>query len=164
MKMILGLPRSRTAWLAAWLSDHDGVCTHEGLAQCESIHEYINQYGGEYFADSTTAFDYVGAVRADRVIILRDPRECHESTFQFLGFDIGVDWFEQRFDILSSIDGLKIDFDDLNDSLPLIWEAMKGTDYSSARADVFKGLNIQTSNKYYTDSPFVKNFRGDTCH
>ena len=38
--LILGLPRSRTAWLANFMTSDGIQCSHEGLNGCKSLDEY----------------------------------------------------------------------------------------------------------------------------
>ena len=45
--LITGLPRSRTSWLAAWLTGAHSLCLHDGLAECDSVAELGQTLRGE---------------------------------------------------------------------------------------------------------------------
>lgn len=151
MKMICGLPRSRTAWLSAWLTDDYGICSHEGISSCKTISQYKSLYDDTYFADSTTAGPVLKSVSADRLIILRDPKECHQSTTKALGHDLGLDWFNNQFEELSSLDGLRISFNKIDESLDVIWDYIKGTPLNKDRASLFKKMNIAVKSHFGFD-------------
>jgi hypothetical protein len=42
--MVFSLPRSRSAWLAHWLSVPGALCGHDTLVNCSSIEEFLGQF------------------------------------------------------------------------------------------------------------------------
>lgn len=83
--LILGYPRSRTAWLANLLTYGDVFCAHELLSECRQPSDWFMQLPTE-FAFSGSA-ETAGAFVADKLmipglrvaIIWRDPKEVAES-------------------------------------------------------------------------------------
>ena len=69
--LILGLPRSRTAWLANFLT-YDGLfCYHEAINGCKNIKEYKQKVKGK--GDSNTAlalFDFESHFPNAKIIII----------------------------------------------------------------------------------------------
>jgi hypothetical protein len=86
---IVGLPRSRTAWLAAFLTDGDVTCHHELCRWCDKPQDYLNALSASrtpVVGDSSPlmALTYAG-LRADLpkghkvIFILRDPKDARRA-------------------------------------------------------------------------------------
>ena len=79
--LVLGLPRSRTAWLANFLT-HDGLfCYHEAINGCSSMKEYKEKVEGK--GDSNTAlalFDFEKHFPETKIIVI-DTNICPYLTF-----------------------------------------------------------------------------------
>ncbi len=85
---ILGMPRSRTAWLSVALTYGDSVCLHEGVAGCGSFGEYaakLRAVPSAIVGDSDPALVYwVPQLRAEFpnarfLVVWRDPAEALRS-------------------------------------------------------------------------------------
>ena len=90
---ITGLPRSRTAWLAAWLSDGDSICLHDFISQCNGMDQlerrliYLSQNYNEIgISDSglPIAWRQIDAAypHARVLVVHRQQQKAEDSYFQ----------------------------------------------------------------------------------
>jgi len=91
--LIVGLPRSRTAWLAAFLTDGQVFCHHELLRSCANAELYPTVFLGNMkpiIGDSDPSLPLFyskikGQLPAHKVVfITRSPEECRDSTEKML--------------------------------------------------------------------------------
>lgn len=149
---ILGLPRSRTAWLANFMT-HDGLfCYHEGIDGCTSMNEYKEKIGND--GDSSTGLIMLNLDRyftdAKKVIIDTSIDRAAEFGSEAYGVDM-TDMFEKAKNKLDAMDGLHIDFNDINVRLREIWEYITDKPFNQKRADMLVKLNIQVNDVYDMD-------------
>lgn len=143
---VLGLPRSRTAWLSVFLSQSGIHCYHEGINGCKSLAEYKDKVSG--CGDSTTAFNYMGDLYCGHptVIIEKNDIEferCINWCKQSFGVDVRQAMAEQR-ENLHSIDGMRVMQSEIDSRLPEIFEHLTGGEFLPHYADLSR-LSI-TSN------------------
>ena len=90
--LITGLPRSRTAWLANFLTFGQAFCFHDGLQHCREIGDLENLFwnaGAEVVGDSDSGLLYVAEALphlfpdVPLVLVERDPRQALESARKF---------------------------------------------------------------------------------
>jgi hypothetical protein len=84
---ITGYPRSRTAWASVWLTTDRSVCLHDGIAGCESFHDFRQKmdvrqpFVGD--SDSGLPFIYRQCLElwpnAKWVVLDRSKNECLKS-------------------------------------------------------------------------------------
>ena len=119
-RLVTGLPRSRTAWMSAWMTAHGAPCIHEMLAKVPSWEAYQAHLGT--YGDSCTYGWLLPKGHFDRILVIeRDQAEVNDSLeaafsdprCQF------VDWDAAEVG-MRDLGGLRIPFDDLNDWLPEI--------------------------------------------
>jgi hypothetical protein len=155
---VLGLPRSRTAWLSVFLSQSGIHCHHEAVNGCHNIDEYAEKIKG--CGDSTTAFKYINNRYDGRPTVVIDKNDiefeqcvawCKES----FGVDMRREMAEQR-DQLLSIDGLHVMQSDIDANLPEIFEILTCVDFLPHYADM-TSLNI-TSRIDSTDIHAMREF------
>ena len=148
---ITGLPRSRTAWFAAYFTATGNKCAHEPFAKCETEQDIENvkrKYVG--ISDSFMLFvPYSGK----RVVIIRDEKAVKQSLFKGFGMDLDVSdrLISQASDILKYTEGLRVEFDDINDRLQEIHEYCVDTPYDEDIGNMFKNLNIQVNKLEFTE-------------
>jgi hypothetical protein len=149
---VIGLPRSRTAWFAAWLSDGDSLCQHEAMSGCPSIDHYKSKLG--MGGDSSTASMMldINDLYPDAPILVIERDESHAIRFGIDVMNIDeassveiIDNLKQRLDM---IDAERVHFDDIDENLEWIWTHLKGTPFDHERAELFKGLNIQVKDPF----------------
>ena len=145
---LTGLPRSRTAWMAAFLTNGDVLCHHEFLKDCTSRemfyegmraqHKRIgNSDSGLVITDFQTKFP-----DSKTVIIERNPADVYASLSEI--FDVSLEGFYLMAKEVEKIEGLRVPFTRLDDEMPTICEYLD-IPYDKARHDLFKILNIQST-------------------
>jgi hypothetical protein len=130
---ILGLPRSRTAWLAEYFN-----CVHEGLFYYPDYQDFMYS---NHKGDSTTVYHLIKDHIQDhkKVFIHRPLNQVAASLYKAFGWcPDELDWWDAE---LKAGDGLHIHFDDINDSLEGICQYL-GVEYDQSR-DYLTAHNIQ---------------------
>lgn len=149
---IIGLPRSRTAWLANFLT-YGQLCYHEGLNGCNSLKEYREKLG-ENNGDSSTGLMLLDMNKefpdSPKVIIESDPQRAVEWAQHSFGYSdpSHVLLLQERMDY---IEGLRVKYEDIDDRLEEIWGHLIGTSFDPERAEMLKQLNIQVSDVHNVD-------------
>ena len=160
---ILGLPRSRTAWLANFLTFDGNFCYHEGLDGCYTIEEYKDKLGKNK-GDSNTGLmmiDFENTFPNSKVIIIDSTvTNAVKFTKNVYGTDIKELMLKAK-ERLDSMKGLHIRIEDINDSLKKIWEYVSTKPFNKERADMLVKLNIQVDNPYDFDKEAMKKFIGE---
>jgi len=149
---ILGLPRSRTTWIANFLTYDGNYCHHEAINGCSSVDEYKEKIDG--CGDSTTnilMFDYEKDFPDSKIIIIhRDIKESIEFSKKVFKSDM-TEMIEKANERLNLINGLHIMFDEINDKLKDIWEYLFDSEFSPKRAAMLSGFNIQPNDVFDVD-------------
>lgn len=142
---ILGLPRSRTAWLANFMTYGDTFCYHEGINGCHTVEDYKAKLSYNK-GDSSTGAVLIDLDKhfpdAKKVIIDSDINRAIEYSEELTG-NPNEDWMTHIQSRLYQLDGLKVDYDDIDDNLQAIWEYLTDTEYNEDRANMLLKLNIQ---------------------
>ncbi len=149
---VAGLPRSRTAWLANFLSYDGHFCFHEGINGCHSMNEYKEKLNGN--GDSCTGLMLLDIERhfpnAPKVIIESDP----QTSIDFMKDVYGMDDPQYIYDLqdkLNKLSGLRIHFDEINENLEVIWNHLIGTPYHFKRGEMLVKLDIQVRDPHDFD-------------
>lgn len=157
--MIYALPRSRTAWLANFLSSDNNFCWHDGLNGCHSWNDIASRfnppinYHSVGMADTGAALTKFPSIyhHLPTIVILRDPEEVIQSLFNVFGVDFTT-LIVTQYEILKAIRAdLVIPFQDINQQLLEIWKFCNGPGFCALRAEQLMNLNI-TTNKLYGDT------------
>lgn len=155
---VVGLPRSRTAWLANFLTYDGYFCYHEGVDGCSTIQEYKNKLGNDK-GDSCTALMMLNLQKefpeAPVLIIESDVKRAINFTKETYGKDLSKE-LKQLKEQMTFMKGLRIPVESINDSLEEIWSYLIGTPYDKERGDLLKQLNIQTNNYFNYDLKSVE--------
>ena len=138
--MVIGLPRSRTTWLANLLTTTATFCMHDPLSQY--TFPELNQYTCKktFGIADTAIYSLLGgrlnAHPAKKLIIHRPISEINAS--------LGRHQVSQSdADELDKIKGLHIDFKDINKMGKRIWKHLIGTEFDSERFDELTLMNVQ---------------------
>lgn len=151
---ILGLPRSRTTWLSAFLYNTQVFCGHEVFSYKDwdgadfwKIGGY--EYRGSVDNDPRYAKPYLQDLEAPLVIIDRHPQTVYKS----LVGKYRIDRKEAKHAIYSMCDSLEeakksaeliINFKQLDSKLPELMElCMPNIGYDKVKHELFKNTNIQ---------------------
>lgn len=148
---ITGLPRSRTAWMAAWMSSCGIHCHHEALSRSATKEDYLaamSLNGYPAVGNSDCAIALAPELIDGRLVIIeRDPGDVIASLVRIYGDEnkekIAIAVGDLS-DAIDHLDGLRIAFHELDDRLSDIWEYCIGYGFDPRRAEQFMRLNIQT--------------------
>ena len=154
---ILCLPRSRSAWLANFLTYGPSFCFHEGLIGCsdtKALRRKMEATGSTVVGNSDCGnifhIDEIMEEFPDArlVVVRRDVEESVKSvmamgeSFREVGIIRAADTILQKLPHLYS--SLVIDFDDLNeDGCRTIWEYCTQTEFNRLRWEMLDPLIIQ---------------------
>jgi len=141
--LITGLPRSRTAWFSAYLTQGEVLCTHEAIAlklplESEN-HKYVGTSDSGYVLDR----EWMDEHKDIKIVIIeRDTQECIDSLNKLIPQDCS--WLlNSMASALKKVDGLRVPFYDIADNLEEIHDYLGLPGYSQERAVLFSILNIQ---------------------
>ena len=140
--MIVALPRSRTTWLANFLTTDKTFCFHDPLAEMSSYRELFALKTDRITGIADTGIGYfdLAEFHCPKVIIERDLSAVNAEMSAMLGMDIDLSDLSRR---IASIEGLRIGFDEINDRLEEIWDHCTGLPFDSLRAEHLKNMNVQ---------------------
>lgn len=157
---VLGLPRSRTAWLANFLTYDDLFCYHEGVNGCKTINEYKEKIKGK--GDSNTGimlFDFENHFPDAKFIIIDSDIE---PSINF-GRNVFNTDIEHEMSVcknrLDNINGLHINLADINNRLDEIWDYVSTKKFNADRADMLINLDIQVKDPLDIDFEAIKSFK-----
>lgn len=159
---VTGLPRSRTAWLANFLTAQGALCVHEGLLYGqEPLIAWLQASTRRGLSDSMLSIHWQAIFAHFQdyrlVIIERDPEQCWESLTLFLDREelrvprraLQLQFAEaQRClqQMAQRCTHLAVKFDDLGDlpTLRDLWEhCLPGLPFDEERARLLARLNVQ---------------------
>lgn len=154
---ILGWPRSRTAWLANYLTYNDSMCFHEGTAMLEQKRiRTVNEYR-KLFASFLEHYKHVGDANTfsllkqkyvlpeARIVVIERNIEDVEKAIADLGFYAKIpEVIEYPYN-----DCLHIKYEDIDKRLGDIWEfCLPGVKRNMPRELLLRRLNVQVTNPY----------------
>jgi hypothetical protein len=150
---VIGLPRSRTAWLANFLTYDGSFCYHEGLNGCSSVEEY-KQKLGKHRGDSCTGLTYIDMNKefpdAPKLIVESSVEDSVEFAKKIYNIDLSVE-FQASSDKMKLIKGMRVKLKDINNSLEEIWKYLIGTPYNKGRGDMLNNMEVTTMNYFDYD-------------
>lgn len=140
---ITGLPRSRTAWLANFLSTGDVICLHEATVQ--EFEDVIAS--GNYThvgLAHTKLYEIMDIAGASPVLVIdRDP----EEVWEWAKYYCTKEWFEYLYYKTTSIEAFRVPFHGINKNLRDIWKHLIGTPMDATRAAYLQDYNVQVTNE-----------------
>jgi len=162
--LILGLPRSRTAWLANFMSYDGYCCHHEGSNGCYTMKEYKAKLGpcigdantGLAFLDINKLFPDTNIIIIDSTIDTAVEHGLHQYKVDC------TDSLTIMKDRLDNTRGLHIPFDEIDNSLEVIWDYItSGKPFNTQRVEMLKGLDIKVKEPYIIDVPAARSLFSD---
>ena len=157
---ITGLPRSRTAWFAAYLSAYPDVfCWHEALKECptpERFHNMMEPHGLNELIDyrlgnSDSMLMFTDFQQrwpdAPTVVIHRDPPQVASSVERMFGgplHDGGRELLDRALVKMKRLNGLHMPFEDVDNAIESI-HAYLGIPYRDDIYQLFQKLRITTT-------------------
>ncbi len=157
MIIVLATPRSRTAWLTAFLNTApQTLVLHDQSAECDHI-DQIPQ--ADVIIDTLFALKpkQIRAHYPDAQIVtlVREPEQVHSSIIKWSKQEIPPSFTKQVYDDIKCQDSvLQMSFDTLDDQLPQLWALITDAPFPRRTHEQFKKLNIQRPcNSYDMDDP-----------
>lgn len=136
--MVISLPRSRSTWLANWLTTDKTLCLHDPLRD-QALGDLDEYETGKAFGISDTSLFFYGARLnrhpAKKLIIHRRLAEVSRS----IGDKLDPECAKQ----LDAIYGMHVQFDDINHQASDIWEYLIGDGFDQERFDNLTRMNIE---------------------
>lgn len=143
---ITGLPRSRTAWMAALMTDADTFCWHEAMNGCKTRAEFygrmcIGGYQNVGNSDSGLVLtDFQRRWPHAPTVIIHRPYDEVMNSLQALGdYAIHRNWV----DWIMQLKGLHVNFADLDERIPEIHRYLIGRDIDRRKLQLFQAMNVQ---------------------
>ena len=144
--MVLGLPRSGTAWLANLLTTDDTFCWHEALwsASLKKL-DYL-QYPGRLGISETSGFAHLEQLNAHpsrKIIIDRPLDEINKS---LIALDLPIMQDEEAV-LHSKLEGYRIKFSDIfdYDRMSMAYNYILGKKLNVYRFNMLVDMNIQNT-------------------
>jgi len=156
--LILGLPRSRTGWLANFLTYGDITCSHEGLNKCTTLPEYVSKFTLNS-GDSNTGlalFDFEPYFPDAKIIIIENSIDAAVSYSKKYYQNDSTELMVKARKRLSEIDGLHIPFDGINNNLETIWDYVSSYQFNEKRAEMLTTFDIQIRDPYLMDMGSIR--------
>ena len=142
--MIVGLPRSRTAWLSVFMSQSNTYFHHEAINGCYSLDEYNEKIKG--CGDSTTGIDFIPS-NNQRIVVIKKNSDELERCIKWCDSEYEIDSRPHVIDSsdkLSTIKGLVVEQSEINEKLQDIWEYLVDDDWHEKYKAITK-MNIQVT-------------------
>ena len=158
---MLGLPRSRTAWLSHWLSYQQGGkrmrrVGHDEFSRCSSVQQCLDLFEGAEGLDGTCETGAAFAARllqrempkARMLVVRRNPEQCRKS-LELLGLYVpAADWLQRVSDIwaVSALPGVRtVEYEDLRSEscCKWIWSWLLGLEWDKGWWEHWTAINVQ---------------------
>lgn len=141
---IIGLPRSRTAWLSAFMCQSTTHFYHEAINGCYNLDDYDKKIIG--CGDSTTAFHLLlDRLKGQKVVIIKKNNEQLSRCIDWCDSEYKINCSDQmkRMDsLLDTINGIVVNQLDIDSELERIWRYLVDDEWLEKYAD-FSKFNIQ---------------------
>lgn len=136
--MLLGAPRSGTAWAANWLTTERSLCLHEPLYRL--THAQLDARRGSRIlgiACTVSALLDINCHPARKVVLHREPAEIRQSMERLC---IAGDY---DFAALDHVEGRHYPWQALFETPAPIYEYLLEQPFDAERHDLLRGLNVQ---------------------
>ena len=143
---VVGLPRSRTAWLSAFLSQSGRYCHHDGFNGCVDMDDYRKKLGSD--GDSSTGLMLVDLNKEfpdSPVVIIEKNHVELERCIRWANRTYGTDSKDSILGLkakMDRVDGLRIPQSFINERLEEIWSHLVDVPWNNRYANIAK-INIQ---------------------
>lgn len=145
---IVGLPRSRTAWMANWFTYGDSFCFHDGLAGISSKEDYaakLQSKNASYVGDSDSGLVFLDLKYlypdSPVVVIHRSIVKCQMS-MKRAGIP-GAEHFQFLNSLLEKMPGLHVNFSDIDKRIDEITDYCIGTTMDADRKEFLLNINMR---------------------
>ena len=159
---IVGLPRSRTAWLSVFMSQSSKYCLHDGFNGCNNLIEYWDKL--EEGGDSSTGLMMIdiNKFKPDSPVVVIEKNEKElERCIKWCEETYGLDYRNHIYELHDKarmIEGLHIQQSEINSNLERIWSHLVDDEWSERYAEL-NNFNIQLASNDIDESA-ARNFIG----
>ncbi len=145
--------------MANFLS-YDGVhCLHEGLDGCLTIDDYRKKIEGK--GDSSTGLMWidVNELFPERKVLIIDSDISKSYDWCLNNFGkYAADSLHIMKSKLDQIDGLRVNVDEIDDNLELIWNYLVGSNFDFERSLLLSKFRIEVKNIYEYNADAARKF------
>jgi len=150
---ILGLPRSRTAWLANFMTYEGYHCYHEGLNGCYTMEAYKALLDGNRIGDANTGLfmlNFREHFSNSRVVVIDSSIDAALAYIKDVNYHSYLITMKTKLDAIH--DAMHVDINDIDDRLENIWNYLTdNVAFNKERAEMLKCLDITTKEPYKAD-------------
>jgi len=121
--IVFSLPRSRSAWIAHWLSDHDLIVGHDIGIECRGVRDFANRFSGGLDGSCETGSMFAWRLIRKEIpgikfVVIRRKREDVHRSLERFGIVLPKQEMEIRERALDEIEvqpeAIRLEYDDLN--------------------------------------------------
>lgn len=142
--VITGLPRTRSAWFSAYLTQGDTYCHHEATFHNSSMDIPMFANVGNSDSGYVLCKDWVENLGEHKVVVVHRSVDDVQSSLDKIG-QTDTRWLlEQMVPVLESLDALHIDFEDINKRIKEVHTYLEIPGYDPYRAALYSKMNIQS--------------------
>lgn len=140
--LITGLPRTRTAWFAAYFTGQpDTVCYHEAASMG---HEMDIPYSNIGNSEAGVPLEWVAEWNPDKIVVVHRPVVEVARSLEIIGMPIQQGYLERVDATNQKLEGLHVDFYEID--MAEIHDYLE-LPYDHYKADLMVDMNIQS--KYW---------------
>ena len=144
MIFVTGLPRSRTAWFAAYLCGLGKLVLHEGLDGLKSKQEFsdlMSTCDGD--SDPSLVFtDFQSMFPGHKTLIIHRPIKDVKRSLDAIGIVFPLRYLKYLTMKMAHLDGLHVQFDDIDERLEDITKFF-GIEYNPIIADIYMNMVVK---------------------
>ena len=145
---ITGLPRSRTAWMAAFLTGDGVLCHHELMKFCKTKAEFYRSFDHPSLrignSDSGLMMtDFQNVFPDSPTVIIERPLDDVLQSLHDIEILVPREYLEDMQSKLSSLKAMRVEFENLDRQLPDVCDYI-GVPYNREKHDIFRSLVVVT--------------------
>jgi len=160
--LILGLPRSRTAWLSNFMTTGNIFCHHEAINGCHNMTDFLVKTEGCGDSDTGLAlFKYEDYLPNIRTVIIDSSIDAAVNFGLEQGHNIHKAMVIEK-ERLDNIHGLHVDINDIDANLESIWKHLTDEPFNEKRANLLTNFNVQIKDLDVMDIPSIRQFMAVT--
>lgn len=139
--LVTGLPRCRTAWFAAYLTEGDTICFHEAYHNNVDLQVPFKNKGN---SEPSVPQKWIDEFEPQKIVIVhRDLGDVYRSLKQ-MGIAPSVQWLQDLEARNQEMDGLHVDYHNID--LENVHDYLGFGNYNPHRAALYNKMHIQHMN------------------
>ena len=138
--VITGLPRTRTAWFAAYfMGVKDTICYHEASFMGNEMDVPYRNIGN---SEAGVPQEWLDEFKPQKIVVVHRPVAEVERSLEIIGQPVKKGFIEALEERNQGIDGLHVDFYDIN--IEKIHDYLGLAGHDPYRAALFADMNVQS--------------------